>query len=308
MAIEFQCTCGKALRVKDEHGGKKARCPACQKVLFVPPPLELREPEPIELKPADTGPKVPCPSCGVPIPADAVVCVTCGYNAKTGKHTETKLEAVRRRGGLPIAIPTGKLAAAAVVLVLLGVGWFCVAAPVMTSLAVSNAVGYVTNGDLQKAIAEFKAIRPKANASHRERIDLWIDQLKLERTNNTGSTLSEGKLIGCEGLRMKVAKKPFSGGAIMMAIELDNRSDEPFTVRNDHFYLRGLSDMVLAADHADSSVDGIVVPPGETREGLVAFRKVPDHPVHRRIGRQTQTAYYILFNDGQRYVKCMLPF
>jgi hypothetical protein len=36
MAIAVACSCGKQLHVKDELGGKKIKCPACQTVLAVP--------------------------------------------------------------------------------------------------------------------------------------------------------------------------------------------------------------------------------------------------------------------------------
>jgi hypothetical protein len=36
--ISVTCTCGKALRVKDEIAGKKIRCPVCKQVLEVPVP------------------------------------------------------------------------------------------------------------------------------------------------------------------------------------------------------------------------------------------------------------------------------
>jgi uncharacterized protein (TIGR00266 family) len=36
VAILIECSCGKQLQVKDEHAGKKVRCPACQNVLVVP--------------------------------------------------------------------------------------------------------------------------------------------------------------------------------------------------------------------------------------------------------------------------------
>ncbi len=41
MAIEFPCTCGKRLKVADEHAGKRAKCPVCGVPQLVP------EPEPV---------------------------------------------------------------------------------------------------------------------------------------------------------------------------------------------------------------------------------------------------------------------
>ncbi len=41
--IRFQCACGKAYQLKDEMGGKKVKCPACQAVMAVPVPAVLSE-------------------------------------------------------------------------------------------------------------------------------------------------------------------------------------------------------------------------------------------------------------------------
>jgi hypothetical protein len=38
MPISFTCVCGRALRVKDDMAGRKARCPVCGQVLTVPVP------------------------------------------------------------------------------------------------------------------------------------------------------------------------------------------------------------------------------------------------------------------------------
>ena len=36
MPIAVKCACGKALRVKDEHAGKRGKCPACGQVFVIP--------------------------------------------------------------------------------------------------------------------------------------------------------------------------------------------------------------------------------------------------------------------------------
>lgn len=42
--IDVVCSCGKRLRVKDEHAGRKVRCPKCQSVSQVPASASLAEP------------------------------------------------------------------------------------------------------------------------------------------------------------------------------------------------------------------------------------------------------------------------
>src|SRR4051794_33850864 len=43
MDIVFSCSCGKRLHAKENHVGRRAKCPACGEVSIVPPPTS---PEP----------------------------------------------------------------------------------------------------------------------------------------------------------------------------------------------------------------------------------------------------------------------
>ena len=106
---KFMCTsCGKEFRWKPEIAGRKAKC-KCGQTLTVPsaPPApkaapapkvaaRAAEPNPLEWpdEPAADYSEVPpppapsgaaCPSCGAGLAANAVLCVNCGYNLKTGK-------------------------------------------------------------------------------------------------------------------------------------------------------------------------------------------------------------------------------
>jgi WD40 repeat protein len=53
MALTVSCRCGKKLAVKEEHFGKRVRCPVCQTVCLVPARPKLLEPAPAA--PADDG-------------------------------------------------------------------------------------------------------------------------------------------------------------------------------------------------------------------------------------------------------------
>jgi hypothetical protein len=46
MPIPVNCSCGRALRIKDELAGRQIYCPTCKSVLLVPQPASEREPEP----------------------------------------------------------------------------------------------------------------------------------------------------------------------------------------------------------------------------------------------------------------------
>ena len=43
MPINFDCSCGKTLRVPDEHAGRRVKCPACAVVSTVPTPEPMFE-------------------------------------------------------------------------------------------------------------------------------------------------------------------------------------------------------------------------------------------------------------------------
>jgi len=52
MPITLTCTCGKMLRIADEHAGKRIKCPACSAVIASKPPepaFEVVEDEPKQL-------------------------------------------------------------------------------------------------------------------------------------------------------------------------------------------------------------------------------------------------------------------
>jgi DNA-directed RNA polymerase subunit RPC12/RpoP len=58
MPIALRCACGRSLRAKEELAGRKVRCPACGKILVVPPLARAKEEEEIpDVLPADPAPR-----------------------------------------------------------------------------------------------------------------------------------------------------------------------------------------------------------------------------------------------------------
>jgi hypothetical protein len=126
MTIVLNCDgCGTRLQAGDNVAGRPVRCPRCGRVFAAPPadppespaePLGVygvqEDPEPPTVLPAtkvprpSAVPQVPleaaCPKCGAPLKPEAVVCVDCGFNRKTGKQLRTvsrRLEAHWYRRG-----------------------------------------------------------------------------------------------------------------------------------------------------------------------------------------------------------------
>src|SRR5262245_48489907 len=68
MAISVTCTCGKQLKAKDEHAGKKAKCPLCGASLTVPVPTPAAD-DSAEYALAYAPPAPAAVTPGVPPPA-----------------------------------------------------------------------------------------------------------------------------------------------------------------------------------------------------------------------------------------------
>jgi hypothetical protein len=100
MPIKVACKCGAAFAAKDELAGRTVACPKCKQ------PLKIQAAQPaaaaapaaphanadlfdgLGLKARDES--VPrCPGCNADMPANAVLCVKCGYNVKLGRRMQT---------------------------------------------------------------------------------------------------------------------------------------------------------------------------------------------------------------------------
>ncbi|MBM4032347.1 MAG: DUF4352 domain-containing protein [Planctomycetes bacterium] len=312
MPIKFQCECGKALTAKDGSEGKRAKCPACQRVVTIPAASELRlEDAPAEFKPPEEASPDACPSCGQAMGAEAVLCVQCGYDRRTKSRLGPGPEKPKTR--VTFAFPFVKVAIVAGAVGLLVAGWFLLGAPLLGKMNMMNAVGYVNDGKLARAQKAFEELRPKLSGADQERADLWLKQIPLEMAKNAGKTLDQGGEVKPKEVVIDMKKPTPMSGALVVPMRITNHTKEPLTLRNAHFYLRGVEDIVLVATHQDNSLDGVVVGPGETREGRVVFRKMPEHPVRKgksagAFDSAASTYYYLSFNDGTHYVKRMLPF
>ena len=278
MPIQCECKCGKTSYVRDELAGKRARCPSCEGVFKIP---SLRQSASVSAR-ARLAQSQPVGSGAADEPAS--------------------------RRGLSLLLRNKKAIGAGVAVLVLALGWFLVVAPLLSSMDMSYGLGYVANGDLKKAIDHYQSIRAKVSGKDRERCDLWIKQLELELAKNAGTTLSQGKAVGCETVQIIPQKAKTTGGVVLAKLTLKNEGSKRLTLSDEHFYLRGLSDIVLVANHTDNSLDGVAVGAGKSAEGTVVFRKLPAHPASRKVGKRTEKTYYLIFNDGERYVKSILLF
>ncbi|MBI4615019.1 MAG: DUF4190 domain-containing protein [Planctomycetes bacterium] len=105
MAIELSCACGHRMRVKDELGGKKIRCPKCAAPIVV-------QSAAVPVSSHDPATKA-CPVCGEPILATASKCKHCGEYL-SGAPRPAAIAAP------PVAPRTSGMAVASLVLGILG--------------------------------------------------------------------------------------------------------------------------------------------------------------------------------------------
>ena len=80
MAISVTCTCGKQFKVKDELAGKRGKCSSCGQVLSIP---TLASSAALEKA---TAPLRACPACWEALQPNAVICLYCGHDLRTGKQ------------------------------------------------------------------------------------------------------------------------------------------------------------------------------------------------------------------------------
>lgn len=114
MSISVNCDgCGQRYGVRDEFAGRNFKCKGCGAVVAVPKlqakqdddeymlaPLDDDEPDNAtqavprrpQSTPVQEGEGVTCRNCGASLPLNAVLCVSCGFNLKTGRHLETVIE------------------------------------------------------------------------------------------------------------------------------------------------------------------------------------------------------------------------
>ncbi len=88
----FTCPyCQKQLEAENDMVGMELECPACDKMLKIPPE-KTQESTQME-KLIYPGTKF-CPNCKKDIASDAIICVNCGFDLKSGKKLVTKKDTI----------------------------------------------------------------------------------------------------------------------------------------------------------------------------------------------------------------------
>jgi hypothetical protein len=84
--------CGREFVVSEDLAGHSTTCPQCERQVAVPFPSTVRDERPrlqVRRGTPIAGGKA-CPGCGAAMAADAVICVQCGFDTRTGVSWQTK--------------------------------------------------------------------------------------------------------------------------------------------------------------------------------------------------------------------------
>lgn len=98
MPIRVKCVCQQQFDAPDHLAGKTVKCPKCSSPIVIPSPAAAMAARPAPSAVAslldEVGVKqrslTGCPSCGAHHEPDAVLCVECGFNFRTGRRIETR--------------------------------------------------------------------------------------------------------------------------------------------------------------------------------------------------------------------------
>ena len=104
MAISVTCTCGKQFKVKDELAGKRGKCAACGQVLSIP-----AIPSSAALEKAIPAPLRACPACWEALQPNAVICLHCGHDLRTGKQVPQAKSAAPSRPSAEAPVASARL-------------------------------------------------------------------------------------------------------------------------------------------------------------------------------------------------------
>ena len=129
--MQFSCPhCSQSLEAESDMAGQIIECPTCQKKITIPQPrpskpqLTLRE-RPTSAKPINPPPlgTVTCKYCGAQHRADAVFCVSCGRNLKTGATLQTQMPRTSRPPASAQSVSLGNVVLVILACVGLYFGW-----------------------------------------------------------------------------------------------------------------------------------------------------------------------------------------
>jgi hypothetical protein len=186
-------------------------------------------------------------------------------------------------------------------------GWFIIQALVTQSGAEAGRE-FFEYARFDHAIEFLEVSLGRTEGPEKAALARMIKQVRQEQELNAEEVLQAGKPIRSEHITLKPRKITTIKLTRVTGFTFENTTDHPITLHRDYFYLRGSSDLVLGAPDSNlNQFDHVVVEPGQTYEGEVAFRRVPVPAVGSIMTPMAMSQWSLIFNDGEHYVKAGIP-
>jgi hypothetical protein len=291
MTLSVDCECGKSYRLADDAAGRRFKCKSCGKILTAPrsPGAEA---------PVAAGAR--CPNCGQELQPGAVFCVGCGRNLQTGEQLKAAPTAAAKKPGKQRrpAVPWRLVGPGIVVLGLVLAGWLFLIRPMAARSVLNEALELAEEARYSGAAKMLEESRSKVYGQYAEELEFRVGQMKMQAKYPAGGGPSpQGRSLGME-VFPELDKET---GKLLLHVQIVNGGDAPVTLSRKAFYLRGKPGLVPPVGHAEGSLEGVVLEPGATAEGVVAFRKLPGSPLGMVTDRAVKTKE-LVYNDGVRYL------
>ncbi len=162
--------------------------------------------------------------------------------------------------------------------------------------AIADAMKPAGEAKYDTSLEMLRAARSRAYGRYAQEVEFRIGQLELQKKYALpGGVSPEGRAIDLEAVP-EVA----GSGKLLLDVAVANAGDKPIVLQRMAFYLVGSAGIVPAVEHSAGSVDGVVVAPGGTGKGVVAFRKLPGSPLGL-ISPEVIKPQTLVYNDGTRY-------
>ena len=226
------------------------------------------------------------------------------YRAQSQSQAPAAAHKERPKAKQLVALPVGKMLAAIVAAAVLAAAYFFGYVPLNARIKIHMAYSQVLAGKVGAGINELKELARTLPEKYQAKVAQLIVQASLEDAKN----LAMAREVSSYTVQMRISDVKETKRGLILGVSIVNTGSEALALKSEFFYLRGASDIVLAAaGHKANTLDGVTVPPGQETGGFVAFRRYPFAPARIERGKYTYTTYSLIFNDGKDYVKIEIP-
>jgi hypothetical protein len=314
MVIRFACThCGQGYSVADEYWGMEFKCKKCGEKGTVPgqPELEGRAPEEPELELEEETDEeldvqiqtVKCPNCRADVTVDAVLCVNCGLNLRTGlmpgEQPEPEPEPVARpRADMtPLIKPVITGVCALIGLIVVVILFLTLVRPMLTASAMDDTKELAKRGRVIEAAEQFEEMAAKVGDADRPSVERLAGAMRLQAQmmdmdpTSVGDVVLQGYFADVEGTKLQ---------RLAIRALVQNNGSSPVQLHKECFYLWGSYCVSWPEERRDEVWPEVTVAPGEMGEATVRFTAVPGLGIGLAAASPTAPTF-VVYNDGVNY-------